>query len=157
MIMNDKKEYKENKNKKDKRDKSDYEDAQPGRHKRTDIDQRKMRGSIAEQIAAEYLVQQGYTILARNWRCRSGEIDIAAMFGHTIVIVEVRSRSMHSNAFGSPLESITPRKIKQVRDTAAVYLHRISKSDVQVRFDVIGIVMQSDGSAESLEHIIGAF
>ncbi|SDE70359.1 putative endonuclease [Fontibacillus panacisegetis] len=132
-------------------------DGLPGAQKRVDMDQRKARGSVAEQIAADYLIQQGYKVLERNWRCRSGEIDIVAETGHTVVIVEVRSRGKNSFTFGSPLESITSRKIKQVRDTAAVYLHRISKSNARIRFDVIGIIMSSDGNVDTLDHIIDAF
>ncbi|MNN32277.1 hypothetical protein D3C81_1459960 [compost metagenome] len=132
-------------------------DGQTSSHKRIDMDQRKARGSIAEQIAVDYLIQQGYKVLERNWRCRSGEIDIVAATGPIIVIVEVRSRGKHSLTFGSPMESITPRKIKQVRDTAVVYLHRISKTDARIRFDVIGIVMNSDATVDSLDHIIDAF
>ncbi|MNO73454.1 hypothetical protein D3C76_644200 [compost metagenome] len=132
-------------------------DGRPSSQKRIDIDQRKVRGSIAEQIAADYLIQQGYKVLECNWRCRSGEIDIVAAAGDTIVIVEVRSRGKQSLAFGLPIESITPRKIKQVRDTAAVYLHRISKSNAKIRFDVIGIVMNPDHTVSTLDHVIDAF
>ncbi|MNW43686.1 hypothetical protein D3C74_208950 [compost metagenome] len=132
-------------------------DGRPSSQKRIDMDQRKARGSLAEQIAADYLIQQGYKVLERNWRCRSGEIDIVAETDHTVVIVEVRSRGKNSFTFGSPLESITSRKIKQVRDTAVVYLHRISKSNARIRFDVIGIVMNPDESVNTLDHIIDAF
>ncbi|MNI14357.1 hypothetical protein D3C73_676170 [compost metagenome] len=132
-------------------------DGRPSSQKRIDMDQRKARGSLAEQIAADYLIQQGYKVLERNWRCRSGEIDIVAETGHTVVIVEVRSRRKNSFTFGSPLESITSRKIKQVRDTAVVYLYRFSKSNATIRFDVIGIVMNPDGSVDTLDHVIDAF
>lgn len=132
-------------------------DGRPSSQKRIDMDQRKARGSLAEQIAADYLIQQGYKVLERNWRCRSGEIDIVAETDHTVVIVEVRSRGKNSFTFGSPLESITSRKIKQVRDTAVVYLHRISRSNARIRFDVIGIVMNPDESVNTLDHIIDAF
>ncbi|RCX21324.1 uncharacterized protein (TIGR00252 family) [Fontibacillus phaseoli] len=124
-------------------------------------DGRKARGRWAEQVAEDYLKSQGYKIVERNWRCRTGELDLIAMQGDIIVIVEVRSRSAHSAAFGTPAESITPRKIKQVRDTAAVYLHLTSKLDAKIRFDMIGIVMRSHGDSEffseSLEHIVAAF
>ncbi|MNE87359.1 hypothetical protein D3C80_1845540 [compost metagenome] len=73
------------------------------------------------------------------------------------MIVEVRSRRKNSFTFGSPLESITSRKIKQVRDTAVVYLYRFSKSNATIRFDVIGIVMNPDGSVDTLDHVIDAF
>lgn len=127
------------------------------RRTRTYTDQRKTRGNQAEQLAEQYLTEQGYTILERNWRCSSGEIDIVAYTGHTIIIVEVRSRSVNSLSYGSPMESITARKIKQVRETATVYLHRTSKSNARIRFDVIGIILNPDGSAERMDHIMEAF
>ncbi|WP_410769271.1 YraN family protein [Fontibacillus sp. BL9] len=124
-------------------------------------DGRKARGRWAEQLAEDYLKKQGYKIVERNWRCRTGELDLIAMQGNILVIVEVRSRSAQSAAFGTPAESITPRKIKQVRDTAAVYLHRTSQIEAKIRFDMIGIVMRSNGDSEfiseSLEHIVAAF
>lgn len=115
------------------------------------------RGRRAEQLAADYLAEQGYIILERNWRCRSGELDLIGLQEDTVVIVEVRSRSHSGGAFGTPAESITPLKIKQVRDTAAVYLHHTGKSDAKVRIDVIGIVLTADGEVQSLEHVVAAF
>ncbi|GGH16952.1 UPF0102 protein [Paenibacillus segetis] len=104
-------------------------------------DGRKAKGQLAEQAAADYLFAHGYEIVERNWRCRSGEIDIVAIQDDVIVIVEVRSRSSYASSFGTPSESITARKMKQVRDTAAVYLHHVRKSNAIVRFDVLAITL----------------
>lgn len=120
-------------------------------------DRRKARGQRAEQLAADYLEGLGYRIVERNWRCRTGELDLIAWQGDILVIVEVRSRSSRTEGFGTPAESVTPRKIKQVRDTAAVYLHHSSKSNAPIRFDMIGIVLRPDGEAESLDHVVAAF
>lgn len=120
-------------------------------------DERKLRGRQAEEHAAQYLLQEGYLIVERNWRCRSGELDIIAEQNGMLVIVEVRSRSSRSMGFGAPAESMTPRKIRQVRDTAAVYLHRHGASTSNVRFDLIGIVLGPDLQVESLEHYIASF
>lgn len=120
-------------------------------------DDRKARGRRAEQIAADYLVANGYAILERNWRCRTGELDLIAMQGDSLVIVEVRSRNGKSAAFGTPAESMTPRKIRQVRETAAVYLHMANKSGAKIRFDMIGIILQPDGEPENINHIMAAF
>ncbi|MGZ7440591.1 YraN family protein [Paenibacillus sp. TH7-28] len=119
-------------------------------------DDRKARGREAEQAANDYLTALGYTILKRNWRCRSGELDLIAKDGDTIVIVEVRSRSHRAAAFGTPAESITPRKIKQVRDTAAVYFHQTGQTLANVRFDVIAVTY-SPGEQPKVEHIKNAF
>ncbi len=120
-------------------------------------DGRKARGQQAEQLAADYLIGLGYEILVRNWRCRTGELDLIAWQDNVLVIVEVRSRSKRGGVFGTPAESVTPRKIKQVRDTAAVYMHHTSRNNAPVRFDMIGVVLRPDGSADSLDHIIAAF
>lgn len=120
------------------------------------VDGRKDRGRKAEQAACEYLLKQGFTIVERNWRCRTGEIDIIASKGKLLIIVEVRSRSQQAAAFGTPAESVTPRKIKQVRDTAAVYLHRTGQSTANIRFDVIAVTFGREEEM-TLEHIEAAF
>lgn len=120
-------------------------------------DGRKARGALAEQAAAEYLSDSGYGIAARNWRCRSGELDIIAVQDDVIVIVEVRSRSYRAAlTYGTAMESVTPRKANQVRSTAAVYLQQAGKSNVQIRFDVIAITFDGEQSIE-IEHVKAAF
>ncbi|MDU4698626.1 MULTISPECIES: YraN family protein [Paenibacillus] len=119
-------------------------------------DGRKDLGRKAEQLACEHLLSQGFTIVERNWRCRTGEIDIIANKANLLIIVEVRSRSQQAAAFGSPAESITPRKIKQVRDTAAVYLHRTGQFAANIRFDVVAVTF-GRGEELTLEHIPAAF
>lgn len=119
-------------------------------------DGRKERGRKAEQAACEHLISQGYTILERNWRCRSGELDIIAKIQDLLVIVEVRSRSQQAAAFGTAAESVNARKIKQVRDTAAVYLHRSGQSGANLRFDVIAVTF-GRGDTIVLQHIQAAF
>lgn len=120
-------------------------------------DERKLRGRKAEEYAAQYLLKEGYRIVERNWRCRSGELDIIAEKDEMLVIVEVRSRSSRSMCFGTPAESMTPRKIRQVRDTAAFYMLRHGASTSNVRFDLIGIVLGPGMRVESLEHYIASF
>jgi putative endonuclease len=120
------------------------------------VDVRKELGRKAEQAACEHLLKQGFAIVERNWRCRTGEIDIIASNGKLLIIVEVRSRSQQAAAFGTPAESVTPRKIKQVRDTAAVYLHRTGQSAANIRFDVVAVTFGS-GEGFVLEHIQAAF
>lgn len=120
-------------------------------------DGRKARGAHAEQAAAEYLINLGYGIVTRNWRCRSGELDIIAVEDDEIVIVEVRSRSYHAApTYGTAMESITPRKANQVRRTAAVYLQQAGNTNAQVRFDVIAVTFEGEKSVE-MEHVKAAF
>ncbi|WP_334072999.1 MULTISPECIES: YraN family protein [Paenibacillus] len=119
-------------------------------------DERIARGRRAEQLAADYLIGQGYEILHRNWRCRSGELDLVAKKEGVLVVVEVRSRKSRNSAFGTPAESVTARKIKQVRDTAAIYFQRTGKSAALIRFDVVAVTFGL-GDELTLEHIKAAF
>ena len=70
------------------------------------------RGAAAEALAAEFLQARGLTIVARNYRCRGGEIDLIASDGETLIFVEVRLRS--DAAFGGAAESITTAKKKRL-------------------------------------------
>jgi putative endonuclease len=92
------------------------------------------RGADAEALAAGFLAQQGLAILARNYRCRGGEIDIIARDGATVVFVEVRMRS--HRAFGGPAESITYSKRRRIRLAAQHYLARL-RSEPPCRFDAV--------------------
>lgn len=74
------------------------------------VDVRKELGRKAEQAACEHLLKQGFAIVERNWRCRTGEIDIIASNGKLLIIVEVRSRSQQAAAFGTPPNRSLPEK-----------------------------------------------
>lgn len=116
---------------------------------------RKQKGAAAEEAAVSYLKAQGLRIIERNWRCASGELDIVAEEAGVLVIVEVRSRS--SSAFGTPLESVNVRKISQIRQTAEIYLHFKKRQNVDIRFDVVGVMLDSELNAADLQHIRYAF
>ncbi|APB71492.1 YraN family protein [Paenibacillus polymyxa] len=117
-------------------------------------DQRKAKGAMGEEAAALFLENLGYRIIERNWRCRSGEIDLIAKQEHILVFIEVRSRS--SSKYGTPAESVTARKIAQVRQTAAVYLHMNGIGEAPIRFDMISAQL-IDEKAVVTDHLIGAF
>jgi putative endonuclease len=117
---------------------------------------RKLKGAAAEQAAALYLSSQGYVILEANWRCRSGELDLIAEHGDALVFIEVRSRS-GSPLQGTPEESVDIRKIRQVRNTAEVYLHMKGQEDRRISFDVISVQLNEDLSIAGLRHIREAF
>lgn len=95
-------------------------------------------GADYEEKAAAYLEKNGYRILERNFRCRTGEIDLVARDGRYLVFVEVKYRA--NAALGSALEAVGPRKQAVIRQTAAYYmlLHHLP-SDTPCRFDVAGI------------------
>lgn len=117
-------------------------------------DRRKQIGQEAEAMAVQYLLQAGYEIVEQNWHIRSGEIDIIAKHDKTLVFVEVRSRHV-SKRFGTAEESVDVRKQIKVRRTAEVYLMQHALSDVEARFDVIGIERCSNQM--KLRHITNAF
>lgn len=117
---------------------------------------RRQKGTAAEKAAEMYLISRGYTIINCNWRCRSGELDIIAEYGDVLTFVEVRSRS-GSLMQGTPEESVDMRKIRQVRNTAQVYLHKNNAGERQVSFDVITVLLNEDLSIAELGHIRDAF
>ena len=117
---------------------------------------RRQKGAVAEEAAVQHLIQNGYQILDRNWRCRSGELDITAEKDGVLVFIEVRSRSS-SGRFGTPSESVDQRKVLQVRSTAEHYLHLKKQHGRSIRFDVIAVMLNADLSAASVEHIPNAF
>lgn len=92
------------------------------------------RGRAAEQHAAELLRSQGLRVLARNWRCRFGEIDLIARDGTTLVFVEVRLRA--SEAFGGAAESIDAAKRRKLVAAANLYLSTHGASS-PCRFDAV--------------------
>ncbi|WP_230632592.1 YraN family protein [Paenibacillus athensensis] len=113
-------------------------------------------GRQGESWAAAYLEEIGYTIVERNWRCRSGEIDLIAELGELIVFVEVRTRRS-TGRFGLAKESVNARKQLKIRQTAQVYLHRTALHERHVRFDVVSIEMDGADNRPVIEHLPAAF
>jgi Holliday junction resolvase-like predicted endonuclease len=75
------------------------------------------RGKWAEDLVSRWYEQHGYVIVARNWRCKRGELDVVACKNGVLVVCEVKARS--SNAFGTPAEAVTPAKQMKVRRATA--------------------------------------
>ena len=94
-------------------------------------------GKKGEVVARGFLEKAGYTILATNYRTRSGEIDIIARHRKTLVFVEVKTR--RDNTYGSALEAVTPRKQKQISRVATEYIIKNGVVDSEARFDVVAI------------------
>ncbi len=92
------------------------------------------KGAEAEQLAADYLLGQGLHLVARNFRCRGGEIDLVMRDGATLVFVEVRARS--SAAFGGAAESISSAKQARIILAAQHFLARHG-IDAPCRFDAV--------------------
>jgi putative endonuclease len=110
-------------------------------------------GRQGEEIAANYLQKQGYEILARNYRCRYGELDIICKKNGVIVFVEVKTR--RSDYFGSPEEAITKTKIEHIKKVALIYLAENKAPYRETRFDVVTIMMKAE--SPDINHIEAAF
>jgi putative endonuclease len=106
-------------------------------------------GRDKERLAGDYLVRQGLRPVARNHRCRFGEIDIVMRDGDTLVFVEVRYRA--SPRFGTPAETVDARKQRRLTAAAADYL-RCHPSVLPCRFDVVAI-----GAQDQIEWLKDAF
>jgi putative endonuclease len=122
-------------------------------------------GRYGEEVAAAYLVAAGLMIVARNWRCREGEVDIIALDGDVLVICEVKTR--RGVGFGTPLDAVTPAKAARLRRLAVRWLTDQRTGEVttaaeefarytEVRFDVVSVLRPLSG-ATSVEHLRGAF
>lgn len=94
-------------------------------------------GRSAEIAAAAELGRRGYRIVASNYRCRIGEIDLIAEESGSLVFVEVRCK--RTDAFGSPAESITAAKRARIAASAQCYLDERGLKDVDCRFDVVEV------------------
>ncbi len=94
------------------------------------------KGKRYEDLACEYLKSLGYKILERNYHCRFSEIDVVALDGDTLVIVEVKGSA--GDNFGSPEERFTKRKLERLVKCAYTYLERLGK-DTDFRVDLITV------------------
>ena len=111
------------------------------------------RGTAGEDAAVAHLSRIGYAILDRNFKSRSGEIDIVAREGKTTVFVEVKRRE--ATGHGAAAEFVSPSKMRKVVSAARLYAARHGLTDSLIRFDVIAIDV-IDGR-EQLRHHKGAF
>jgi len=110
------------------------------------------KGKEAEDMAANFLVQQGYEIVARNYRYRRSEIDLIIRKDNWLIFVEVKMRS--SNAFGYPEEFVDYKKAKNIVYGAEQYTFE-NDYNGNVRFDVVAISMQ--GGEPDIKHFEDAF
>jgi putative endonuclease len=111
-------------------------------------------GAYGERVAVAHLVEQGMVVLDRNWRSRTGEIDIVLRDGPDLVFCEVKTR--RTDRFGSPAEAVTTTKVRRLRRLAAEWLAEAGLRVPTVRFDVVSVQPRSAGAAQ-VEHLRGAF
>ena len=112
---------------------------------------RKQLGHWGESVAAHQLEAQGYEIVARNWRCRHGEIDLVTKAGAVWVFVEVKTR--RGRAFGTPEEGVPPRKLRKLFELGQHYLLANDLDDVEWRIDLVAVELDSRGKLLRCEHV----
>jgi putative endonuclease len=110
---------------------------------------RQALGAAGEAQAARWYEGQGYAVLARNWRCGQGELDLVLGRGDLVVFCEVKTRS--SDAFGAPVEAVNRAKQVRLRRLAAAWIDQADTRPREIRFDVASVL------AGRLEVIEGAF
>ncbi len=117
--------------------------------------QTRQRGTAAEALVLEFLLERDYTRLDQNFVRRFGELDLVVLAPdrQTIVFVEVRYR--HRADFGSAIESVDAPKRRKLELTALAWLQKHKACDSAVRFDVVGV--KPDRSAYSIDWVQGAF
>lgn len=109
-------------------------------------------GRAGEERAAHYFAHDGFDVVARNWRCSAGEIDLVAIDTHHVVVVEVKTR--RGEAFGHPFEAVDARKRARLWRLAAAWAaaHRELVQGRRLRIDAVAIIGPDPRTAR-LEHI----
>jgi putative endonuclease len=110
-------------------------------------------GASGEDAAAEAYRRRGYRIVARNWRCRLGELDLVAERRGVLVFCEVKTRG--GDGFGGGYESVTWRKRAKLRSVAETFLHAWGSRPGAVRFDVASVAVR--GTRSTVEIFEDAF
>lgn len=113
----------------------------------TSMDTRTALGRRGEDLAARRYEDDGYTVVCRNFRCSAGEIDLVVQRGETLVFSEVKTRA--TDFFGDPSEAVTPAKQARLRRLAAIWLGENRRRAMEVRFDVVSIVIDRSGARVS--------
>ena len=101
------------------------------------VDPRSAAGRLGEDAALAVYRDRGYRLLARNWRCRIGELDLVVTRGDALVFCEVKSR--RGSGFGGGYEAVTARKRAKVRSVAEAFLLASGARPRSVRFDVASV------------------
>ena len=110
-------------------------------------------GAIGEELARHHLEAKGYRVVATNYRCRWGEVDLIARDGPEWVFVEVRTR--RNAAYGSPEESVTPAKARRLTLTAQDFLRQrvAAPANLEWRIDLVAILLGPNRRVLSINHL----
>lgn len=110
-------------------------------------------GKQGEELATEYLKDQGFRIIRKNWTYGKAEVDIIASFDRYLVFVEVKTRS--GTDFGLPEDFVSPSKQKRLQWAAEGYIYQYEYKG-EVRFDIVSILFDETGKFK-INHIEDAF
>jgi putative endonuclease len=121
---------------------------------RPSSDERRELGRLGEALAGARLEAAGLRVVARNWRCREGEIDLVAAGAGLLVFCEVKTRRGHG--YGTPAAAVTPVKQARLRRLAAAYLAVSPAPLRRVRFDLVAVTWPRGGEPDAV-HLEGAF
>jgi putative endonuclease len=117
------------------------------------MDARRTLGATGESLAADLYRKLGFTIVDRNWRCNSGELDLVVASGNLLVFCEVKTR--RTDFFGTPAEAVGYQKQARLRRLAAAWMAENHPGPVDVRFDVVSVLI---GDREPrISHLPDAF
>ncbi|WP_040280594.1 YraN family protein [Psychroserpens damuponensis] len=109
-------------------------------------------GKKGEEIAADFLLNKGYEIIAKNYVYQKAEVDIIAKKDDVLAVIEVKTRT--SKDFGDPQQFLKPKQMQRIIKAVDFFIND-NQLDVDVRFDIIAIVLNKKGM--SLEHLEDAF
>lgn len=115
----------------------------------------KETGKLGENIARNYLLKNGYSILEINYNTRYGEIDIIARDGRTVAFIEVKTR--RGVNYGYPREAVNWHKQLKIKNMAEYYILAKKLTNIPMRFDVIEVFLDEDNNAKSLSILKNAF
>jgi putative endonuclease len=124
------------------------------------MDQRRTTGNSAEEICARHLRAHGWRILVRNWRIKAGELDLIALSGSILVIIEVKSQHLGSrHGPTAPVLAVGPNKQRRLRRLASAWIagHGRRVTFSEVRFDVVGVTFDRGGEVVAYDHLENAF
>lgn len=112
-------------------------------------------GAAGEAAAERWYVGRGYRVVARNWRCRVGELDLVLMRGGTLVVCEVKTR--RGSRFGGGWEAVDARKRRKLRAVAEAFVAGLQVPPSAVRFDVASVAMRARDRSSLVEVFEDAF
>lgn len=112
-------------------------------------------GDYGENITEEYLINNGYKIIKRNFKCKNGEIDLICLKDNIINFIEVKSRFY--NLYGSPCEAVTYSKIKRIINASNYFIYINNLYNLNIRFDIVEVYLNTGNTQYKINHIKDAF